>query len=158
MYRKKVKKRSLKGANAMKNLSTPKRYLSQILAYSLASICMVSPIIASNSFAKSAYSSGSSCSFKVGEGEYPEASERLLHDDELLQDSYTLDYMRNEIYARHGYRFKNKEWANTFGEKDWYVPCYDNVQSRLSTIEQKNITRIMKMTNYVRKNPQRFSR
>lgn len=140
----------------MKSLPASKRYLSRILAYSLASICMVSPIIASNSFAKSAYSSG--CSFKAGEGDYPEASERLLEDDDLLQDSYTLDYMRNEIYARHGYRFKNKEWANTFGEKDWYVPCYDNVQSQLSNIEQRNITRIMKMTDYARKNPQRFSR
>ncbi len=34
----------------------------------------------------------------------------------------TVDLIRNEIYARHGYIFKTQKFANYFNSKSWYVP------------------------------------
>ena len=36
-----------------------------------------------------------------------------------------LGYIRNEIYARHGYKFSTAEYAEYFGSKSWYTPLYD---------------------------------
>jgi hypothetical protein len=43
-----------------------------------------------------------------------------------------LKIMRNEIYARHGYKFKTKDMADYFGALDWYVPQYDDVTSQVT--------------------------
>ncbi len=47
--------------------------------------------------------------------------------------------MRNEIFARHGYKFKTEEMRNYFMYEKWYVPRYDNVDDMLSDVEKKNI-------------------
>ena len=47
--------------------------------------------------------------------------------------------MRNAIFARHGYIFKNKELADYFSTMDWYEPRYSDVTSKLTEIELKNI-------------------
>jgi hypothetical protein len=39
---------------------------------------------------------------------------RLLKDADLQVPLGQLQYMRNEIYARHGYAFQNKKWATHF--------------------------------------------
>lgn len=76
------------------------------------------------------------------------ASERLLTDADLQVPLGELQYMRNEIYARHGYAFKNKDWAVTFSYADWYMPCYTNVEDKLTAIEQQNIRRIKLVEPY----------
>ena len=51
-------------------------------------------------------------------GAYPEASQRLLETAEvenLMKED--LSYMRNEIFARHGYCFQNKEWVEHVQEE-----------------------------------------
>ncbi|MBR1732294.1 MAG: YARHG domain-containing protein, partial [Alloprevotella sp.] len=50
-----------------------------------------------------------------------------------------LRLMRNEILARHGYRFQSADLQEHFGGMAWYNPCGDNAAIRLSTIEQTNI-------------------
>ncbi len=37
-------------------------------------------------------------------------------------DKHTIDLIRNEIYARHGYIFQTAEFANYFNAQSWYVP------------------------------------
>lgn len=50
-----------------------------------------------------------------------------------------LQYMRNEIYARHGYKFKSKEWQEVFEKEPWYKAQSEQVDSLLSPIEQYNV-------------------
>ena len=73
-------------------------------------------------------------------GIYPQASERLLTAADLAgMDSWDLIIIRNEIYARHGYKFKLQKLRDYFNQQGWYNPRYDNVESMLSVIEQKNV-------------------
>lgn len=89
------------------------------------------------------------CRYAKNEGSFPEASNRLLKDDDLQLPPEELDYMRNSIYARHGYSFANKEIANAFVEADWYMPCSTNVENQLTQIEKTNIQRIQKVRPYM---------
>lgn len=51
-----------------------------------------------------------------------------------------LEVMRNAIYARHGYSFKNREMRHFFDTYiDWYVPVSTDVSKDLTEIEKKNI-------------------
>jgi hypothetical protein len=53
-----------------------------------------------------------------------------------------LRIMRNEILARHGYRFESKELQELFEPMPWYKPCKDNKAIRLNIIERTNIEMI----------------
>ena len=46
--------------------------------------------------------------------------------DQVDADMYAelLQICRNEIYARHGYRFQNPDWYNLFMRFSWYYPDY----------------------------------
>lgn len=51
-----------------------------------------------------------------------------------------LEIMRNAIYARHGYSFKNRQMRYFFDTKvDWYVPVSTDVTNELTELEKKNI-------------------
>jgi hypothetical protein len=51
-----------------------------------------------------------------------------------------LRYMRNEIYARNGYRFSNEQLFNYFSQSgDWYHPKENQSELNLSPIEKLNI-------------------
>lgn len=82
-------------------------------------------------------------------GDYA-ASQRLLKGDELQTSVWELSIMRNEIYARHGYAFANKEMAAYFAEQDWYIPCSSNVESKLTTVEKQNLKRLEKAEKYAK--------
>ena len=73
-------------------------------------------------------------------GRFPQASERLLTVSDLQNLSKNdLKIMRNEIFARHGYIFQTDEMKTYFKYQDWYRPRYSDVNSMLTSIEQKNI-------------------
>lgn len=66
--------------------------------------------------------------------------------DALLNGPYVqkvpreeLRLMRNEILARHGYRFQSKDLQEHFSHQPWYKPGRDNNAIRLNIIEQTNI-------------------
>lgn len=89
--------------------------------------------------------------FKFNEtiGEHPETSTKLLsYTDVENLDIYELGYMRNEIYARHGYSFKNKEWRYVFEETDWYMPMGVDIRHQLSDTEIENIGLIYEYEAY----------
>lgn len=78
-------------------------------------------------------------------GIYPFTSQRLLNTSDLRSlTKQDLKIMRNEIYARHGYKFKTSEMINYFLKQSWYEGKYDDVTTKLSTIEKKNIELIKK--------------
>ncbi|MCD6067828.1 MAG: hypothetical protein K0S33_2654 [Bacteroidetes bacterium] len=54
-----------------------------------------------------------------------------------------LEVMRNSIYARHGYSFKNRRMRYIFDNSvDWYIPVTTNVQNDLTALEKENIALI----------------
>lgn len=82
-------------------------------------------------------------------GKYPEASQRELTDADLsnmLEED--LSEMRNEIYARHGYSFKNKDWRYHFEGKDWYMPMGIDIRDKLTDTEVINIELIYEYESY----------
>jgi hypothetical protein len=73
-------------------------------------------------------------------GRFDYASRILLNDMQFRHlDKKALRIMRNEILARHGYRFKSKDLQEYFGKQTWYKPQKDNSKIRLSFIEQLNV-------------------
>ena len=82
-------------------------------------------------------------------GSWPEASKRLLKtaDVENLAKS-ELEFMRNEIFARHGYCFAKKELRQQFENEDWYVPNTVDIKGYLTDLEKKNIALIKRYEKY----------
>jgi hypothetical protein len=92
-------------------------------------------------------------------GSYPEASSRLLTPDDvnnLIKNE--LRYMRNEIYARHGYSFKLKDVRQYFDQQDWYMPVSTDVRAKLSAIEVKNEKMIKNFEKYAEESYDDFGR
>lgn len=82
-------------------------------------------------------------------GSYPEASKRLLKAEDvenLMKED--LEFMRNEIFARHGFCFKKKHLRQQFENEDWYVPDTVDIKGRLTEIEKKNIALIKRYEKY----------
>ena len=83
-------------------------------------------------------------------GRFPLASDHVMTLAALRLYAGTpalpnLKIMRNEIFARHGYKFKTKDMADYFGAKAWYKPQYDDVTSKLTPIETLNIALIQEL-------------
>lgn len=91
------------------------------------------------------------CRYDLNAGEYAVASKRLLKDEDLQIPVEELDNMRNEIYARHGYSFANKQVLKYFQSEPWYMPCSTHVEAQLTSIEKTNIQRIKKVRPYMEK-------
>lgn len=51
-----------------------------------------------------------------------------------------LEVIRNAIYARHGYSFKNRKMRFIFDHGvEWYMPVSTDIRSQLTSLEKKNI-------------------
>ena len=50
-----------------------------------------------------------------------------------------LRLMRNEILARHGWKFQSKDLKEYFGQQSWYKPVANNNTIKLNIIEQTNV-------------------
>jgi hypothetical protein len=68
-------------------------------------------------------SSGSSSSATSSGYIFPNSSSKKLTRSQILKVSKSKwGYARNEIYARHGYKFKSSKYKTYFGNKTWYKP------------------------------------
>jgi hypothetical protein len=54
-----------------------------------------------------------------------------------------LEYLRNRIYANHGYVFKTKKWDEEFSRFDWYEPDSKFSLELLNKFERKNLWNIV---------------
>jgi hypothetical protein len=51
-----------------------------------------------------------------------------------------LEVIRNTIYARHGYSFKNRRMRYIFdGYVDWYMPVSVDIRDQLTAVEKQNV-------------------
>lgn len=67
-------------------------------------------------------------------------------DDRSLQDKSQrqLRLIRNAIFARHGYIFKDEELDRYFRKFDWYKPLHENVNALLTEEDSFNLELIRK--------------
>lgn len=59
-----------------------------------------------------------------------------------------LEVMRNSIYAKHGYSFKNRRMRYVFNYVDWYIPVHTDIRNQLTELEKKNIDLIKRYENH----------
>lgn len=80
----------------------------------------------------------------VGAGEYviPDSNSRVLTDADVAGLTIQqINYAKNEIYARHGRKFKSNELQTYFNSKSWYngtIEASAFNANALSDIEKKN--------------------
>lgn len=55
-----------------------------------------------------------------------------------------LKIIRNTIYARHGYSFKNRPMRVFFDAQDWYIPTTADIKADFTKIEKDNIDLLLK--------------
>lgn len=85
---------------------------------------------------------------------YPDKEESLTDDvlkfnassyelkKEDIENMYQgdLEVMRNAIYARHGYSFRNRKMRFIFDHGvEWYMPVSTDIRDQLTVLEKKNI-------------------
>lgn len=77
-------------------------------------------------------------------------SEYITREDLSGLDEYYLRLARNEIYARHGYRFQDEQLQSYFGKHSWYRATKTDVpDSELNQYEIANRNLIMQMENEI---------
>lgn len=82
-------------------------------------------------------------------GTFPQGSNKLLTESDVENMSADdLKFMRNEIYARHGYSFQTKAVRSLFDKLDWYVPVCIDVRDQLTDNEVSNIDLIFRYEKY----------
>jgi hypothetical protein len=69
-----------------------------------------------------------------------------------------LEVMRNSIYARHGYSFKNRKMRYVFNYVDWYIPVHTDIRSDLTDLEKKNIDLIKRYEQHAERYYDSFGR
>ncbi len=82
-------------------------------------------------------------------GKYPQATDRLLTDSDVSNlNKHELLIMKNEIYARHGYIFHvDKFCKDYFAQQTWYNGQFNDVSTKLTSIENQNIALIIRYEN-----------
>jgi len=70
-----------------------------------------------------------------------------------------LEIIRNAIYARHGYSFKNRKMRYFFDRQvDWYIPVSIDVRNQLTKLELENIELIKRYEEHAEKYYDYFGR
>jgi hypothetical protein len=76
-------------------------------------------------------------------GKINASTTRLVKEDVENMYKRDLEVMRNAIYARHGYSFKNREMRDFFDKHvSWYIPVSTDITKDLTELEKKNIVLI----------------
>lgn len=52
--------------------------------------------------------------------------------------------LRNSIFARHGFAFRDKQLRMYFEDYDWYMPVFGDVKDDLTEIEKQNIDLLLR--------------
>lgn len=84
---------------------------------------------------------------------YEMARGRKLRRDELkLLSIDELGYLRNEFYARKGYRFKTAKMQQYFNPMRWYKPIHESSENLLNDMELENVYLIKAMEEEIKLN------
>jgi len=83
-------------------------------------------------------------------GRYPFTDSVVLPGWFMLYTVDELGFIRNEIYARHGYIFQNSKYKTYFEAQPWYRPVSRNVDGKLSPEERLNVEMITEIEEWKR--------
>lgn len=76
-------------------------------------------------------------------GRFPYTSTREIKNEDLnTLTRFELKIMKNEILARHGFDFPDKDMNIYFHGQSWYKPTTTNVDKLLTPLEKQNIQNI----------------
>lgn len=91
---------------------------------------------------------------KVTEDEYYTTTEAVdtlnpskqLFTKELVENLSKADIyiLRNLIFARHGFTFRDQKLREYFDSHSWYMPVYSDVKNQLTTVEKENIDLLLR--------------
>lgn len=86
--------------------------------------------------------------------EYYTNTEKLFEKNASLEELETefvsnlskadIFILRNSIFARHGFAFRDKQLRMYFEDYDWYMPVFGDVKEDLTDIEIKNIELLLR--------------
>ena len=82
---------------------------------------------------------------------YKCSNEKLTTIDISSKSIDEISLIRNEIYARNGYRFKDWNLQEYFENKNWYKVLEDNNHVKLNKIEKENVVFLQKREKKLRK-------
>lgn len=88
------------------------------------------------------------------------ASNKKLTNKEIENlNKGELEVLRNLVYARHGYSFKNRKMRYFFDSNiDWYIPTSTDVRNKLTDIEKQNIDLIKRYEQHAERYYDYFGR
>lgn len=93
-----------------------------------------------------------SCSDQRDISQRRENNDTLISREDILDKSLEeLRLIRNEIFARNGYRFESPELNQYFNQFEWYTPSHDKADSLLSDVDKKNVQLILDLESDLRK-------
>jgi hypothetical protein len=87
------------------------------------------------------------------------ASTTLLKKEDVENMKHgDLEVMRNAIYARHGYSFRNRRMRYLFDRVDWYMPVSTDIREQLTDIEKQNVALLKRYEEHAEKYYDYFGR
>jgi len=90
--------------------------------------------------------------------EYNASAQKLSRDVVANLTKADLFVLRNAIYARHGYSFKNRQLRAFFDAQPWYIPLKIDVRDQLTEIEKENISLLLKFEKHAKEYYDEFGR
>ncbi|KQR95292.1 serine/threonine protein kinase [Chryseobacterium sp. Leaf180] len=91
-------------------------------------------------------------------GKINASKQKLAEKDLKNLRKFDLEILKNTVYARHGYAFKNGTFRNIFEQSEWYVPVSDDVDGELTPLEKENIALLSRMAKYAQDKYETFGR
>lgn len=76
--------------------------------------------------------------------------------DELTKEQVSnlkkadLFIIRNTIYAKHGYSFKNRQLRAFFDKQQWYIPVHADIKADFTSIEKQNIDLLLRYEEHAK--------
>jgi len=89
---------------------------------------------------------------------YNASTDTLTTEEVANMKKADLFVLRNAIYARHGYSFKNQQLRAYFDQQPWYIPISTDIKSELTPIEKQNIALLMRYENNAKEYYDAFGR
>lgn len=84
--------------------------------------------------------------------------DKLTKEDVENLKKVDIMIIRNSIYARHGFSFKDPNLRSFFESQEWYMPVSMDIQKDLTKIEKDNIKLLMQYEKIAEQNYDSFGR
>lgn len=103
---------------------------------------------------------GSEAAYSVTEAvfKYNPSSQKLPKEYVENLTKADIYILRNSIYARHGYSFKDRKLRQYFDWQDWYIPVHAYIKADITDLEKENIALLLKYEEHAEEYYDEFGR